>query len=434
MNAQHEPDGPYDPRSWAGSPYAPSHGYPYYGQPYSDPPAGGQGGQPFGPPLPTPPKRRRRLALAVGVALVAIMAVFVAGLATGTNTVNGTPVASEQTPSTGRTGGVPTVPGPFGNGSTRSPNSSGRPTTSSGHATAKQTVGVVDIYTRLGFQAASAAGTGMILNSSGYVLTNNHVIDGATTVRVVVVSTGTSYRATVVGTAPTEDVAVLKMTNAATSASANFGNSDSVQVDDPVTGVGNAGGVGGTPSAATGRVTSLHNTITASDESGSNPERLTGIIASSAPIRSGDSGGPLYNGAGEVIGIDTAASSHGQAAGFAIPINRALSVAAEIRKGVETSVIHIGYPAFLGVSLSQQATNGAGALIGSVIAGLPADKAGIVAGDVVTKVNKTSVANYSQLRKAVAKLNPGDRAMISYTDQAGRSHRANVTLITGPAD
>lgn len=374
---------------------------------------------------------RRGIASAAGIAALAAAAVLGVAVANGAATTDGSgSVATQQLPVT------PTNPG-NGNGNggqsgpRANPPSSGT-STSTGKATQAQTVGVVDVYTRLKYQQAAAAGTGIVIDSDGYVLTNNHVIEGSTSIRVVVTATGRSYTATVVGTAPTEDIAVLKLSNASGLQTANLGDSDAIKVGDAVTGVGNAGGSGGVPSAAAGKITSLNETITASDETGTDAEQLNGIIVTDAPIRSGDSGGPLFNADDEVIGIDTAASTSGRTAGFAIPINKAMKIAREIRSGVETSVIHIGYPAFLGVAVRN--AGGAGALIQSVEPGLPADKAGIVAGDVVTALNNTRVTSADSLRAAIAKVNPGDTVSVAYDDATGGSHRTNATLITGPAD
>ncbi len=157
------------------------------------------------------------------------------------------------------------------------------------------------------------------------------------------------------------------------------------------------------------------------------------MIATDAPIQAGDSGGPLFNAKDQVVGINTAASTNGQAAGFAIPINKALSIAQQIRKGIETSAIHIGYPAFLGVSV-KNSSGGTGALIGDVVAGLPAAKAGIVGGDVITKVNNTKIGAAAELKTVLNKYQPGDEVTITYLDAAGTSHQVTITLIAGPAD
>ena len=169
---------------------------------------------------------------------------------------------------------------------------------------------LVDVVSTEGDQGAVAAGTGIVLTSNGTVLTNNHVIRGATSIKVTDVGNGRSYTAKVVGYDATKDVAVIQLQNASGLTTANLGDSSSVQSGDSVTALGNAGGKGGTPSVATGTVTALNQGITASDEgSGANSEQLTGLIETNADIQPGDSGGALVNSYGQVIGMNTAASS-----------------------------------------------------------------------------------------------------------------------------
>jgi S1-C subfamily serine protease len=207
-------------------------------------------------------------------------------------------------------------------------------------ATAAQQSGIVTIVSVLGYQNAESAGTGMVLTSDGEILTNNHVVNGATSITVTVESSGESYRAAVVGTDPTDDVAVLQLSNASGLTTANLGDSADLAVGDAVTGVGNAGGTG-TLTAAPGTVTALDQSITATDESGSDPENLTGLIETDAGIAAGDSGGPLYDSAGEIVGMDTAASSspgdQTASQAYAIPIDDALNIADQIESGVQTA-------------------------------------------------------------------------------------------------
>ncbi|MEO8889136.1 MAG: trypsin-like peptidase domain-containing protein, partial [Jatrophihabitantaceae bacterium] len=271
--------------------------------------------------------------------------------------------------------------------------------------------------------------------SNGEILTNNHVVDGATKITVTVVATGKRYSAKVVGTDPTQDVAVIQLAGASGLPTANYGNSSGVAVGDSVTGVGNAEGAGGTPSSATGKVTALNQPITATDDSGANAESLTGLIETSAQIAPGDSGGPLYNSSGKIIGMDTAAQTSGQTttAAYAITIDHALAVAQQIEAATtSTSTIHVGLPSFLGVSV--QDTNGQGAGVVQVVTGAPAAKGGIVAGDVITKVGGRSITASAQLKPALAAYQPGRSVTIGWTDSSGQSHQASVTLIVGPAD
>ena len=322
----------------------------------------------------------------------------------------------------------------FGPGFSDGSTGSGTSTRSGTAATTAQTVGVVTIVTTLGYESGEAAGTGIILNSSGRILTNNHVIDGATAIRVTVESTGTSYPAKVVGTDATDDVAVLQLAGASGLTPASLATS-SAAVGDSITAVGNAGGTG-TLSAATGSVTALDQSITTAAEGSSSSERLTGLIETDANVVAGDSGGPLVNAAGTVLGIDTAASAgSADVTGYAIPIGHAISVAADIVAGKDTADITLGYPAFLGVSVSPRASaTGGGAVLGQVIPGTPAASTGLAAGDTITAVDGTSIGSASELTSTLRGHRPGDSVKITYTDANGAGHSVRVTLTTGPAD
>ena len=312
-------------------------------------------------------------------------------------------------------------------------------------ATAAEEVGVVDITTVVDFGGAEAAGTGVVLTPSGAVLTNNHVVAGATKIRVTVVASGDSYPATVVGTDPTDDVAVLRLSGASGLATARLATAaqvSNVAVGDAVTAVGNAGGKGGTPTAATGAVVGLGRDITASDEDGTDSEQLTGLIEVSAAVQPGDSGGPLYAADGTVIGIDTAASTSGRgrvdttaarsrSAGFAIPVTTAAAIADRIAGGEQSTAIHQGNPAFLGV---QFPASGDSTTISGIVVGSPAAAAGIRAGDAITAVDGTAIRGSDALSSALAGHRAHDQVAVTWTDTAGRSHTATVTLTTGPAD
>ncbi|MDX6646669.1 MAG: hypothetical protein QOK40_2396 [Miltoncostaeaceae bacterium] len=188
--------------------------------------------------------------------------------------------------------------------------------------------GVVDVVSRLNHQGLVAAGTGIVLGS-GEVLTNNHVIHGAEQIRVNLPG-GPTHRAVVLGTDPTHDVALLAVRGTWAPTPATLGDSSTLAVGDPVQAVGNAGGVG-EMSIAGGFVTALGSSVTATSDNGSHPEQLQGMIETDADIQPGDSGGPLINAAGQVIGMDTAASDGGAylgaGRGFAIPIDAAVAIA-----------------------------------------------------------------------------------------------------------
>ena len=438
-------------------PYGPSS--PYQPPPYAPPPS--YQPQQFWTPPPVPRRKRAGRRLAIGVVgTAAVVAATVGGVLIATNhsgngpsqqTALTAPNSSQVNPFSGNgeypfgSGGSGQYPfggsGSDGSGSDGS-GSSGSSAPAAGKATDVQSVGVVDINTTLDFGEGKAAGTGIVLTADGQVLTNNHVVEDSTAISVTVVSTGKTYTATVVGTDPTDDVAVIKLADASGLATAKLGDSDGVAVGDAITGVGNAGGTGGTPSAATGTVFALNQSITASDGSGANAEQLTGMIGINADIQAGDSGGPLYeNKTGTVVGIDTAASSSssgfhslsGSTTGYAIPINKALGIAKQIVDGQASDTIHLGYPAFLGVELSSDGGAG-GAAVAGVVNGSAAEKAGLAAGDVITSLDGTAVASASELSTAMGSHKPGDQVSVGWTDASGQSNTASITLGSGPAD
>jgi S1-C subfamily serine protease len=308
--------------------------------------------------------------------------------------------------------------------------------------------GLVDINTGISYQNATAAGTGMVLSAKGLVLTNNHVIEGATSISATDIATGKTYKATVVGYDVDKDIAVLKLQNASGLKTVSLGNSSSLTLNEKVVGIGNAGGVGGTPSYAAGTVVAKNQSITAdSEENPTGSENLSGLIETNAPIQAGDSGGPLVTLSGKVVGMDTAASSNqggyefSQAApaqAYSIPINTALAIAKEIKDGVATSSIHIGPTGILGIEVSSgsaapgSATT-AGVTVQSLIPNTPAASSGLVAGDVITTFNGTTVSDAAQLSALEFSLKPGDSATVTYVTQGGQTQTASFDLTTGPA-
>jgi S1-C subfamily serine protease len=385
-------------------------------------------------PTPTTTRGRTRTVAigtlgALGIAASAVFGVQATG--STTTAVKALPApAADPTLTFGGRGGYAWNPGPFGGyGSTTTPGSSTNVTVAAAtEATADQLVGVVDITTVLGYQNGEAAGTGMVLTADGEILTNNHVVEGATSITVTVLSTGQTYAATVVGTDPTDDVAVLQLTAASGLDTVQI-DSGTVAVGDAVTAVGNAGGATDSTSAAAGAVTALDQSITATDESGQHAEDLTGLIGIAADVQAGDSGGPLYDAQGEVAGMDTAASSSGGQA-YAIPIGTALSIAGQIVAGVGDATVHQGYPAFLGISVLSTG----GATVTGVVSGGPADQAGLTAGDVITAIDGTTTTSADDVSTALGGRSPGDSATVTWTDTTGQSRTATVTLASGPAD
>ncbi len=228
--------------------------------------------------------------------------------------------------------------------------------------------GLVDIVTTIGYQQAEAAGTGMVLTSNGEVLTNNHVIDGATSIKARDIGNGRTYTAKVVGYDNSHDVAVLQLVGASGLQTVSI-SSASPQAGQKVVALGNALGKGGTPAVATGKINGLGRSITASDEGSGTSEQLTGLIGHNAGIQPGDSGGPLVNTYGDVVGMDTAASTsastyaqsgqaHAPTQAFAIPITEATSIASQIEAGTPSATAHLGSTAFLGLETSASGTGG----------------------------------------------------------------------------
>jgi S1-C subfamily serine protease len=326
---------------------------------------------------------------------------------------------------------------------------------------AKASPALVDINTNFQYQSASGAGTGIVLTSTGEILTNNHVINGETSIQVTDIGNGRTYAANVVGYDATNDIAVLQLVGASGLQTADIGNSDNLTVGQSVVAIGNAGGTGGTPTAAGGTITALNQAITAGDELNGTSENLSNLIETNADVQSGDSGGSLVNSAGQVIGIDSAASQ-GMALqsaasstnqGYAIPINQALSIAKQIEAGQASSTVHVGSTAFLGVLISSGSSspvqgNGfgsfggsgsggsgstsSGATISGVVPGGSAATAGLAAGDVITSVDGQAVTSPAMLTQIMAQQHPGQSIQVGWSDQSGATHTTTVNLQSGP--
>jgi S1-C subfamily serine protease len=322
----------------------------------------------------------------------------------------------------------------------------GPPTTAnanSGDVAAKVDPCVVDVTSTLGYQRATAAGTGMVISPAGEVLTNNHVINGATKVTVQIDGQGKLYQAKVVGTDPSEDVAVLQMAGVSGLKTCTLGDSSKVTVGTPVVAIGNALNLQGPPTATDGTITAVNQSITAGDPGGPS-ENLTGLLETNAVLRPGDSGGPLVNTAGQVIGMDTAASGgrrfrSSSTIGFAIPINKAKSVADQIMAGKPTATIHIGPPAFLGVEVAPAgplggSSGGQGVSLSGVVPNTPAQSAGLASGDTIVAIDGKTVNAQADLTQAISSHHPGDRVQVAWLDPSGQHHNATVQLMTGPAD
>lgn len=290
------------------------------------------------------------------------------------------------------------------------------------------TAGVVTVRTRLAYSGGAAAGTGIVLTSSGTVLTNNHVIRGASSIRVAIPSTGHSYNANVAGYSVSKDVALLKLEDASGLRTVQTGNSSAVRVGDRVTAVGNGGGGGLTTKR--GRVTEIGESITVSD--GGGPVTLTGLIETTAALERGDSGGPMLVD-GRVIGLNAAAGfAFGETRqGYAIPIGRALKIAAQIEAGRRSSTVHVGPTPFLGVSIATYA-DAAGALVEGVASGSPAAKAGIGRNDLITAFGGKRVTSGASLKNLVLRSSPGRAVRVTWVDPVSGRESATVRLVAGP--
>jgi S1-C subfamily serine protease len=483
--------GPPQPPYGAGRPGFPPPGQPGYGHPGYGATApfgypGGAYGQPGGflPPSSAGARRRRNLLTYLIVAVVA------ASLGAGLTAyfVGNTPTNISSSPQgNGGNSGVPVFPNvPSGNSGGSGPTGTG---SGMSHAKVQAVInsvrpGLVDISSNLQYQGSQAAATGMVISSNGLVLTNNHVITDTTQLYATVVATGVRYSAQWLGYDSTDDVAVIKLTGAHNLKTVPLGNSSSVKLGAGVVAMGNAEGAGGITPAA-GTITGLNKTIKASDSSEATSETLHGMLQTNAGIVPGDSGGALASADGRVIGMNTAAASGNfgsGSVGFAIPINKALGIAQKIIHGQSSSTIQTGSSGFMGVlvpagqasqstspkvqkarqlqqdqrdagfpvepstpaCLPNDLTAGLpkkiapasaapnGALIIGELCNTPADKAGIIAGDVITAVGKDKVTSPTQLTQVMLGFKPGDAVQVTWVDTAGDVHHSSMTLIEAP--
>ena len=456
-------------------------GYGGYGG-YGQPPSGDYGHTaplPPMPPPPPPPRRRVGLLSYLAVALVA------GALGAGSVVALYHPAAN----SSAAPSAPPSAPAPLPSSAVPVPSKGG--TGTSGGSLSKVEQGVVIINTTLQYSSERAAGTGMVINAaSGLVLTNNHVIENSTKITATVAATGQKFQAKVVGYDVTGDVALIQLQHPSGLHQVPLGDSSKVKVGDAVTALGNAEGQSAIVPAP-GHITGVNRTITASDQGGSvQSETLHGMLQTDAGIVSGDSGGPLVNASGQVIGMDTAGNdvrfpNQQAAAGFAIPVNTALSVAREIAAGHASSTITIGYPPFIGIYVGQgtssdpqqqasaQQNNGfggfggnngfggngsagngqgqscysndsnlpvpstiapvsSGTLVIGTICGGPAAAAGLTAGSVVTSVNGQAVGAPQTLHDALAKFKPGTTVSLTWVTPSGQNRTGTMTLTEGP--
>ena len=306
--------------------------------------------------------------------------------------------------------------------------------------------GVVDINTNIALAdgGSAAAGTGMVISSDGVVLTNNHVIAESSQINAFDIGNDRTYVGHVVGYDRTHDVAVVQLEHASGLQTVPLGDSSTVRVGQSVVTIGNAGGVGGTPTTAGGSVSALGQKITAGDELDNAFEQLTNLIEVDGSLQPGDSGGPLATAQGKVVGMDTAASAgfsfqSSNGSGFAIPINEALSIAHRILDGKGSSTIHIGATPMLGVEVQTQPVGSAGgrtngAVVEKAVPGSPAANAGLTEDDTITALGGQAVTSSSSLVAVKDRYHPGDKVQVVWLDPSNVRHSATITLATGTPD
>lgn len=287
-------------------------------------------------------------------------------------------------------------------------------------------------------------GTGMIISSAGEVITNNHVIQGATTITVTVYNETNKLSATLVGADPTNDVALLKISSPpANLQPVTFGDSTHLEVGDALIAIGNALGLSaGTPTVTSGIVSALGRQVQAGDQTGST-ETLSNLIQTDAAINSGNSGGPLVDSSGQVVGMNTAVASSGngnapaQNIGFAIPSETIEKLIPELRSGGTGPVSK----AYMGVYVTDVTTQlqqefqlvpSSGALIERIVTGSPADVAGLQPGDVIVSFNGSPVASAADLTNAVQEASPGQSVQVTYWRGQTKT-TVTVTLTASPA-
>ncbi len=278
---------------------------------------------------------------------------------------------------------------------------------------AKVSPSVVSIITTQGSyltRTQQGAGTGIIISPDGYILTNNHVVDDADSVRIIT-SDGSQYAGvSIVGSDPLNDIAFLKIKDAKNLPAAELGNSSTVKVGQKVIAIGNSLGRYQN-SVTSGIISGKGRPVSASsDDRKTKVEELTDLLQTDAAVNLGNSGGPLINLSGQVIGINTATVSDAQSMGFAIPINAAKGMSKSVLqgKGVQKAYIGVRYVAVTPeVRAEYNLPVKSGAYIGGhsggvVETGGPADAAGIKEGDVITKINNKNVGEDGGLSTLVS--------------------------------
>ena len=283
----------------------------------------------------------------------------------------------------------------------------------------------------------AGAGTGIILSKDGYILTNKHVIPEGVRSVSVVLEDGTIYdEVTVLGRDPINDLAFLKIKNVDNLTPAKIGDSSAAQVGQKVVAIGNALGQYQT-TVTSGIISGVGRPVTASDGTSANTEQLENLIQTDAAINPGNSGGPLVDLNGEVVGINTAIAEDAQSIGFAIPINDAKGLIKGVLASGEVKRAYLGvrYVTITPESARQlKVEQKQGAYVGGssanpIISGGPADKAGLRAGDVITRVNDVELTQRNTLLSQLSQFTPGETVAITYV-RDGKTQTTNAQLQT----
>ncbi len=408
------------------------------------PPTDGGYGAPAAGPQPSHSGSgwRRAFAVLALVAMIAVAGGLLGAASRGslfTDTSNGSRDTSLGIPSSGSA-----QPGSGTDDQTSSSPSSGSGGSSSSSAASDVSTALVNINTTLS-GGGEGAGTGMIISSSGDVVTNNHVIANATSIHVEIAGDGSDHTAKVIGYDVADDVALIRINNVSGLDTIPIGDPDTVQVNDDIVVVGNALGRGGEPTSTPGTVVALNRQITATDADGSNAETLANMIQVEADVQPGDSGGALVGNDGTVVGMTTAASVNGfrfqqstAGVGFAIRIDKAIGITQQIKKGDEVDGVHVGGRALLGVSISDESafgfggSSGDGALVQSVGSDTPAQDAGIQGGDVIVSIGDETIGSSGDLQDVMNGYHPGDKVSVGWVDASGDTQHATLELIEGP--
>ena len=281
----------------------------------------------------------------------------------------------------------------------------------------------------------TAAGTGFILSSDGYVATNKHVVSGASKIGVIL-DDGTAYEdVELVGTDPLNDFAIIKINNVNNLSPVKLGDSKTTSAGQQVVAIGNALGAYQN-SVTSGIISGKGRSLTATDSGRTQYETLSDMIQTDAAINGGNSGGPLVNAAGEVIGINTAYASQGNNVGFAIPISSVKGIIKNVLsgKGFERAVIGVRYINLTPtIAKEKNLSVTRGALIASsknnkaIISGSAGDKAGLKENDIITAVNGTEIGSSGSLSSLIGEYSVGDTVKITVV-RGGKTETLELTL------